>query len=229
MKHDTGLLTKSALLAQKAYKDKIPNAKKIENAKTDTTCFVLKEKNVQYVIWRGTESRKDWLSNLLILPRPVRGAWLHMGFYRHQQGVWKDVRKELDPAVKTVQIGHSLGGACAEVSAHLSREFKNLSLVCFGKPNTVSKLKKCDLGHLKNHYSVVHGSDIVARIPRIGFQPTSGKNLRQLWFSNEGTDAINPSAEIKRADWGFGDSVADHSMKGYVKRMAGFCKNCVSI
>ena len=84
MKHDTGLLTKAAHLAEQAYKDEIPGAKKFENKRTDTTCFLLKTADVDYVIWRGTESRRDWLYNLLFIPRPIRGAWIHMGFYRHQ-------------------------------------------------------------------------------------------------------------------------------------------------
>ena len=225
MKHDTGLLTKSAHLAEQAYKDEIPGAKKFENKRTDTTCFVLKTADVDYVVWRGTESRRDWLYNLLFIPRPIRGAWIHMGFYRHQQGVWKDVRKELNPAKKTVQIGHSLGGACAEIACHLSREFNNLHLVSWGKPNTFSKFKACRMDHLKSQYSIVNGSDIVARIPRVGYRPSTGNHLRQIWFANDGTDFVNPDTETKKADWKASDSVSDHMMDKYVSRMAVFCKN----
>lgn len=228
MQHDTALLTKAAHLADQAYDADIPGAKKFENQKTDTTCFVLKTTEVDYVVWRGTESKRDWLYNILFIPRPIRGAWIHMGFYRHQQGVWKDVRKELNPAKKTVQIGHSLGGACAEIACHLSREFKDLHLVALGKPNTMSRFKKCRMDHLQSQYSVVHGSDIVARIPRIGYRPSTGDNLRQLWFANNGQDFVNPDAQIKQDDWKAKDAVTDHMMSGYVTRIAEFCKKCAT-
>ena len=228
MQHDTALLTKAAHLADQAYDTDIPDAKKFENKQTDTTCFLLKTADVDYVVWRGTESRRDWLYNILFIPRPIRGAWVHMGFYRHQQGVWRAVRKELNPAKKTVQIGHSLGGACAEISCHLSREFSNLHLVTLGKPNTFSKVKQCRMDHLKTQYSVVHGSDIVARIPRIGYRPSTGNNLRQLWFAHNGQDLVNPSPEIKKEDWKASESVSDHMMKGYMSRIAAFCKNCAT-
>ena len=220
---DTKLLLLASKLANRAYQPTLKNAQKFENKRTDTTCFVLQTPACDYVCWRGTESKLDWLSNLLFLPRPVKKAWIHMGFYRAQQGVWKDVRKLLNPAKKTVHLGHSLGGACAEISCHLSREFRDLHLVAFGKPNTFSRLKKCRMDHLQGQYSVVHGSDIVARIPRIGYRPSTGTNLLQLWFANSGVDLVNPDAKTKKKDWAASNSVSDHMMAGYLHRMGAFC------
>jgi hypothetical protein len=224
MSHDTELLIRSAQLAGQSY-DNVTGALKFENKRTDTTCFVLQTTDCDYVIWRGTESKRDWLYNLLFIPRPVQKAWIHMGFYRAQQGVWKDVRKVLNPAKKTVQIGHSLGGACAEISCLLSREFQKLHLITFGKPNTFARFRKCRMDHLKTQYSVVHGSDIVARIPRFGYRPSTGTNLKQLWFANNGLDFINPDVKIKKQDWKVGESVSDHMMGGYQERMDAFCQN----
>ena len=227
MSHDTDLLQHSAQLAEQSY-GFVTGARKFENKRTDTTCFVLQTPDCDYVIWRGTESKRDWLSNLLFLPRPVQKAWVHMGFYRAQQGVWTDVRKLLNPAKKTVHIGHSLGGACAEISCLLSREFRKLHLITFGKPNTFARFKKCRMDHLQTQYSVVHGSDIVARIPRIGIRPSTGKNLKQLWFANSGIDLINPDRKTKKKDWNIGDSVSDHRMEKYKKRLACFCRDLLS-
>jgi len=224
MIHDIDLLKHSAQLAEQSY-GFVTGAMKFENKRTDTTCFVLQTTDCDYVIWRGTESKRDWLYNLLFFPRPVQKAWIHMGFYRAQQGVWKDVRKVLNPAKKTVQIGHSLGGACAEISCLLSREFQKLHLITFGKPNTFARFRKCRMDHLQSQYSVVHGSDIVARIPRVGYRPSTGTNLTQLWFANSGIDLINPDSKTKKQDWKVGDSVSDHMMGGYQARMDSFCQN----
>ena len=223
MTHDLPLLIKAAQLAEGAYNTTIEGAKKYENKRTDTTAFLLKSPNIDYVVWRGTESRRDWLYNLLFIPRPVKNAWIHTGFYRHLQGVWKEIRLDLNPAKKTIFIGHSLGGGAAECAAHLCREFRNLHLITFGKPNTFAKFKPCRLDHLKTHYSIVNGSDIVARIPRIGYRPSSGDNLCQLWFANDGRDLVNPDTATKREDWKAKDSVADHLMGGYRSRLDTFC------
>lgn len=83
------------------------------------------------------------------------------------------------------------------------------------------------MDHLKSFYSIVHGSDVVARIPRVGYRPSSGKNLKQLWFSNAGEDYINPPKDLKVADWSVKDSVEDHMMTGYCQRIAAFCSDCL--
>ena len=229
MEHNIEMLTRAAKLAEAAYDDTIPGAQKFENKRTSTTAFLLRnpQKGEDWVVFKGTAEKKDWAFNLLFFFIPVKKAWIHLGFYLAQQGVWKDIREQLNPANKTVLVGHSLGGACAEVSAHLCREFSDLHLFALGKPNTFSKFKKCRMDHLKSFYSIVHGSDVVARIPRVGYRPSSGKNLKQLWFSNAGEDYINPSKELKVADWSVKDSVEDHMMTGYCQRIASFCTDCL--
>ena len=229
MDHNIEMLTRAAQLAEAAYDDTIPGAQKFENKRTSTTAFLLRnpQKGEDWVVFKGTAEKKDWAFNLLFFFIPVKKAWIHLGFYLAQQGVWKEIRQQLNPANKTVLVGHSLGGACAEVSAHLCREFSDLHLFAFGKPNTFSKFKKCRMDHLKSFYSIVHGSDVVARIPRVGYRPSSGKNLKQLWFSNAGEDYINPPKDLKVADWSVRDSVEDHMMTGYCQRIAAFCSDCL--
>ena len=229
MDHNIEMLTRAAHLAEAAYDDTIPGAQKFENKRTSTTAFLIRnpEKAEDWVVWRGTSDRKDWLFNLLLLFIPVKKAWIHLGFYLHQQGIWKELRKELNPANKTVFVGHSLGGASAEVSAHLCREFRDLHLIALGKPNVFSRFKKCLMDHLLTHYSLVHASDLVTRIPRIGYRPSRGKNLRQLFFSNTGKDYLNPTRKLKLDEWSMANSVEDHSVTTYRQRTTAFCNECL--
>ena len=227
--HDLQLLTRAAQLAEAAYDDNIPGAKKIENPKTSTTAFFLRGDTIDYLTIRGTQKgfTRDWLFNALAIPYPVKGALIHLGFYLHLKGILKDVHKELNPAKRLVLTGHSLGGGACETLAHLCREHKApVSLICWGKPNLFSRLKRCRLDHLRHHYSFVHGSDIVARIPRYGFRPSTGNQLKQVWFSNEGTTFITPSTQMKRADWALMNSVSDHGMARYRSRLAQWCMEC---
>lgn len=229
MDHNIEMLTRAAQLAEAAYNDTIPGAQKFENKRTSTTAFLIRnpQKGEDWVVWRGTSDRRDWLFNFLLLFIPVKKAWIHLGFYLHHRGIWKEIRKELNPANKTVFVGHSLAGACAEISAHLCREFRDLHLIALGKPNVFSRFKKCPMDHLHTFYSLVHASDLVARIPRYGYRPSSGKNLRQLFFSNTGEDYINPPRELKLAEWSVAESVADHMMTAYRQRTTAFCNECL--
>ena len=227
--HDLQLLTRAAQLAEAAYDDDIPGAKKIENKRTSTTAYLLRGQDIDYLTIRGTQRgfSLDWLFNALIIPFPVKGALIHLGFYLHLKGILKEVYQDLNPGKRLVLTGHSLGGGACEVLALLCRDFKGpISLICWGKPNLFSRLKRCRLDHLRHHYSFVHGSDIVARIPRYGFRPSTGNQLKQVWFSNEGTTFINPSTQMKRADWALMNSVSDHGMAGYRSRLAQWCMEC---
>jgi len=229
MDHDLQLLTRAAQLAEGAYDDDIPGAKKIENKRTSTTAYLLRGLDIDYLTIRGTQRgfSRDWLFNALIIPFPVKGALIHLGFYLHLKGILKEVRKELNPSRRLVLTGHSLGGGACETLAHLCRDHKApVSLICWGKPNLFSRLKRCRLDHLAHHYSFCHGSDIVSRLPRYGFRPSSGNQLRQIWFSNKGTTFINPTTRMKRDDWRISDSFSQHGMAGYRSRLAQWCMEC---
>jgi len=74
---------------------------------------------------------------------------------------------------------------------------------------------------LDNQISCVQGSDMVARIPRFCYGPSSSQTM--LYFSNTGPDYINPSKETRVADRGdLKDRIADHMMDGYKERLKLF-------
>ena len=77
---------------------------------------------------------------------------------------------------------------------------------------------------IDNQISCVQGSDMVARIPRFCYGPSSSQTM--LYFSNTGTDHINPSKDFRVADrGGLKDRIADHMMDGYKDRLKQFLEN----
>ena len=224
-------LLKAANLAREAYQDTIPGAIKYENKRTSMVAFLIRDygKNEDWLVFRGTDSIKDWAYNFNFLPVRVQGSWIHCGFWLAHRSIWKKIRKDLNPARRLVVVGHSLGGALAEASVlMLKRElFKHIDLYAFGKPNLFAKFQRdkqaqLDFPAFKRQVSVVNSSDVVARVPRIGYR--AALNQTQLWFGPKGRDVINPVAPLKKREWEISESIKDHGMDGYCLRMEAFLK-----
>ena len=182
-----------------AYEDKIKNAVKIESKLTSTTAFFIRTKTIDILCFRGTQQIRDWIFNLSAFPVPYAGRLCHGGFVAAHASVWGKIKKEIDPEKKLLITGHSLGGALAELSvAKLYKTHSQISLVTFGKPNTFFKGFKTPFS-LQGQISVVAGSDLVARIPRLCYGPSVSQTL--LYFANNGDNFINPPVDLKKRDF----------------------------
>ena len=73
---------------------------------------------------------------------------------------------------------------------------------------------------LDDQISCVMADDIVAKIPRIMFGPSSSQTM--LYFANSGKSFINPKKEQK--DGGISDAISDHFMENYKGRLKKFIK-----
>ena len=213
----------AARYANSAYEDQIRGAKKFYNEKTSMVAYLRKERDQDWLAFRGTDSMKDWAYNVNFLPIRAHGSWVHWGFWRAHKSIWPEIRKELDPGRCLNIVGHSLGGALSELSVLCLRNesFREINLYTFGKPNVFAKWQRrkgaqLDFPAFKHQVSVVNSSDVVARVPRIGYR--AARNQTQLWFGPNG-DLVNPETAIKRQHWDLLDSVSDHDMGEYCKRV----------
>lgn len=203
---------RAASYSLQAYSD-IPNSIKIESWWTSTTAYVIIGEKVDYVVFRGTQQAQDWLFNASAVPWRYKGRWSHSGFVMAHKSVWKRIRRLLSPNKKTVICGHSLGAALAELSAHRCQDFKDISLVCFGKPNVFMARSKKRMTHLAVQLSFVNQADIVTRIPKVCYRPD--KNQTMVYFDSEGRTMINPERDYVKDDFDLGEGVSDHSMDCY--------------
>ena len=222
MKLDPVLLNMACSWSIKAYNDQNRDAIKIENRLTGATAFVVKRKSIDVIVFRGTQRKiNDILTDICVVPVPYAGRLCHGGFVAQHASIWSKIKKHLDPKKRTLICGHSLGGALAELSAaKLNGKHDNINLITFGKPNVFFKGFKKPMS-LDNQISCVHGSDMVARIPRFCYGPSSSQTM--LYFSNSDSDYINPSKETRVADRGnLKDRIADHLMEGYNQRLKRF-------
>lgn len=217
------LIKKAAKYALKAYDEDMDGAIKIENSKTSTTAYIIEHARHQYVVFRGTQQARDWIFNLTAFPWRYNGRWVHGGFMMAHRSVWDKISPHLNPDKEIIFVGHSLGAALAELSAHRCRSLPNVRLITFGKPNVFLRPSKAKMKKLKSQVSFVCGSDMVARIPSIGFCPDAGQTL--VYFDNWGKTWIDPPESYVRRDRGIGDAISDHDMAGYCRFTANFCDN----
>lgn len=184
----------------------------ISNKFTSTTAYIIDNPVYQVVVFKGTQENCDWLFNLSAVPFRYNKRWCHGGFTMAHRSVWSDLRKRLDPNRMTIVCGHSLGGALAELSAHCMQDFPLLHLVTFGKPNVFFRPKKSTL-KLKTQTSFIHGSDVVARLPRYFYGPDPDQTL--VYFDELDRTHVNPEKSFLRSDWNISNAISDHSIESY--------------
>ena len=221
MKLDPVLLNMACSWSIKAYKEKNKDALKIENKWTSATAFIVKRKTIDVIVFRGTKEKLDILTDIAVIPVPYVKRLCHGGFVAQHASIWGKIKKHIDYDKRTLICGHSLGGALAELTAaKLWKKHDNLNLITFGKPNVFFKGFKRPMA-LDNQISCVHGSDLVARIPRLMYGASSSQTM--LYFANCGINFVHPDELTKKADrGGIKDRIEDHLMDGYAKRLLGF-------
>nr|QFG73737.1 MAG: lipase [Megaviridae environmental sample] len=127
------------------------------------------------IVFRGTESKRDWLYNLMVCKHQKNGTYFHRGFYRQ---LIKD--GSFDSIVSTVQntnkntkwflTGHSLGGALAVLAGYLlAIEFPELdfTIVSLGAPKIGGKSFKRAFDAQTNlhYYRLTNPKDIICKLP----------------------------------------------------------------
>lgn len=173
--------TRRKVLSDIAYN--VPSgklAKFIQDETTDIQVGVTfcENKRRICVVFRGSESRKDWYYDLLIMKHKLSDdIKVHSGFYKQltennvYNNIVSEVKKILDthPDFSIYITGHSLGGALSTLFGYmLSNEIDNqITVVSFASPR-VGNYKWKQAFNAKNnltHYRITNNRDIVTAFP----------------------------------------------------------------
>jgi predicted lipase len=113
---------------------------KLECLKTDTQTYIFRSPTLQLVATRGTKiTRANWTDIVTSLKvKPVDG--IHQGFWEAYGSVADGINAALDPKIKVIYVGHSLGGAVSML-AHCHSTMPNKECVVFGAPRVFTKAK----------------------------------------------------------------------------------------
>jgi len=163
------------LLKIKTFLDN-SNVKYHNNTKQGAQAYVWISERSAYLVFRGTESCQDVLTNLDIRYKQLGinpKCKVHRGFHKQFNSIESDITKQLDKNVKEFDeiycIGHSLGSGLATLAAAFYAYhfyMKHINLHTFGSPRVGNKMfTKCiTQKHIEN-WRVFGYDDIVSHIP----------------------------------------------------------------
>jgi len=205
----------------------------IENKKSDTQGFVATKDKTIYVVWRGSESKKDFQNDASIdkVPFIEENEKVHIGFKYCWESVVGDTYDAIDTALENLQgettdivvSGHSLGGAVATLYAYSIKKHYphyNLKVTTIGSPRVGNKVFKENYDKSGiDTLRIVHNNDLVTHTPYIGFHhvnyqvrlDTAGnrlqndKSLKSLWLYLKSLFS--------------GKTIKDHMGDGYMKAL----------
>ncbi|MEK6264735.1 MAG: lipase family protein [Clostridium sp.] len=134
-----------------------------KDVETDAEMCLLQKPTYNVIIFKSTDSKRDWEINKMFLPtRDADGDIYHSGFYKQYRTLHDKVIEWADKNKHLYLIGHSLGGALAEIcSIHLFKDYPNVSVKTFGAPRAVISSSKV---HVDSE-SYFLENDIVAMVP----------------------------------------------------------------
>jgi predicted lipase len=153
--------------------------KTIFDASKDTQGYVgyLPSDKSIYVVFRGSESTRNWISNLdafkiAYTTFPECNCQVHKGFYEAEQRVIADVISEvkslqkLHPTFVVKVTGHSLGAALAQLtSMDLIKAGIATSVYNFGQPRTGDEKYAAFANSKVSTWRVTHNKDMVPHLP----------------------------------------------------------------
>jgi predicted lipase len=151
----------------------------IYDKKTDTEGYIgylTSDKSI-YVVFRGSISTKNWLTDFLAIKVPYTSfpecnCEVHEGFYNAEQRVIDDIIHEVGklkakfPEYAVKVTGHSLGAALAQItSMDLFKVGYNVTVYNFGQPRTGDKKYAEFATERVQTFRVVHDRDVVPHLP----------------------------------------------------------------
>eukprot|EP00965_Chrysotila_dentata_P002216 72760-Pleurochrysis_carterae.AAC.2 len=190
---------------------KLDSAELISHPQTDAQASVhLNTPHGSIVVFRGSQSRRDWVMNVLFrasAPFHASGVRCHLGFKLQWESVKYRILEELkhhDSSRPVTLTGHSLGAGVATLAAlELYAHGFKVCLVTFGSPRAVNPagadlFKQRGIPCLRFR----NGSDVVTSIPLINLRHVSDPIL------------IGPARPAYYAA-----SLADHDMEMYERNV----------
>src|SRR5262245_60637873 len=150
----------------------------IDNAATDSQCFIVANSTDIVLSFRGTEPThlRDWITDAEFRKRDWHGARVHRGFANAIDSIWPKIHAQLstiqDPASGLHNLyltGHSLGGALAQLCAQRLHDTGTFisGIYTFGQPRVGNArfATNYDAVLRSKTFRLVHEQDIVPRLP----------------------------------------------------------------
>jgi pimeloyl-ACP methyl ester carboxylesterase len=188
--------------------------------------------DVLFVVFRGTQNKRQWLGNFNGRKEGWFGGKVHRGFLTGFCSIRKDVLK-IAKAWRgkrpLVIVGHSRGAAEAILFANIARImlYRVSEIHLFGCPRTLSRRFAAKFDKLfPNTFNWIANNDAVHRVPFkwMGFRHVGSR----MYFDSKGRLRVDPDWKIKvrgqimgRIRGGPFDGWSDHNAAKEYKRLIG--------
>lgn len=157
-----------SLIDETFKKDYHLTMKFISDMKTNADVLLIKNVDSNFIIFRGTESFSDWITNFNL----CKNDCIHSGFLKQYKSVELEIYTFINKNLKTYISGHSLGGALATVCAYLLTDIEKY-IYTFGAPRVGNEEFKSEFNCIvNNYYRFKYKNDIVTMIPKIKYRHT---------------------------------------------------------
>lgn len=173
-------------------------SKAVPIIKDSMVAYVLQEKDVAIIVFRGTDDGPDWLVNLDDASTPTAEGGVHRGFKLAYDSMRSEIFASLNSSgVKHCWItGHSLGGALAVVCAYdivQSGVIPLSGLITFGQPMVAKKALAgyLDSALIGRYAHFVNEADAVPRVP-----PFFSHCGSLVWFKDGGIKRSKPKRQL---------------------------------
>ena len=210
----------------------------IEHKKSDTQGFVaIKDKSI-YVVWRGSESKKDFQNDASIdkVPFINEGEKVHIGFKYCWESVVGDTYNAIDTALENLQgeatniivSGHSLGGAVATLYAYSIKNHYphyNIKSLTIGSPRVGNKVFKENYDKSGiDTLRIVHNNDLVTHTPYIRFYHVNYQVRLDTNGNKLQNDGSLKSLWLYLRSLFSGKTIKDHMGDGYIQALENWIK-----
>lgn len=213
-----------------------------ENSEQGTQAFLAGSKDVVILVFRGTESIRDWITDVKIklVPSPTGIGRVHFGFNKALNVIWDELSSTItswDVSNKLWVSGHSLGGALATLTVDRLTEngVSVQGMYTFGQPMAGDKDFKdnFDFKMKGRSFRFVDDEDIVPKIisSLLGYRHIE----KEYFFDNAGkfyTDnllwhkfvsrSIGVSTRTENISTGRAENpggISDHSPAYYIRHI----------
>lgn len=218
---DISTAIRMAYAAQMAYAKPQPGCIRIEAENHSVDLWKREDECV--IAFRGTNTLADWFDNADVSRVNRIGCKVHRGFDHAERLLHYRLTNELPERERYWITGHSLGGALATLYAvRLADAGLNVAgLYTFGSPRVGCRCfaQRADYTLSGRHFRVVHGNDIVPRVPRTLRYKHCGL---LCYLDRRDRLRINPSLLSLTVDRVLGyrfDFMRDHYMAGYMQSL----------
>ncbi len=187
-------------------RDRLPRAlQRVANPRMVFLGFALTSKQGSIIVFRGSQTSDDWITNLQVrqtdyVRAGVPAGRVHRGFlsfYSNVQAQVQAATKLLNPAAPCYLTGHSLGGALATFATSdlaLSNLKPQLRLYTYASPRVGNlAFAKFLSGAVPNMYRIFNLADSVPEVPPSKTRNTAFHHVGQNWSFLHYTGDVAPN------------------------------------